>query len=244
MSRWLRTLILILACAIALPASMAACSSGDDDATVAPKVWISPVDGKPYCTWVETSTECPGPPGPPAAPFAMPQDKPDRDHDHLSALDFLLLMSLFNRHESYAPYYHRPWYYDNYIRPGWDRHPGPSYARPGIVTIQHTTVNNYGESYRKFDTTYASDEKAKAKTAEYTTAGGKKYRGDKLPSKAFSGTNVRVDKPAGDAPVGTKPGPKPSGTQPSASTVDKGKTTRSTTRSGGSSSRSSGGGHK
>lgn len=62
MPRWLRTLTLILVCAIALPASMASSCSSDDDATATPKVWISPVDGKPYCTWVETIAECPGPP--------------------------------------------------------------------------------------------------------------------------------------------------------------------------------------
>lgn len=218
---------------------MASSCSSDDDATVAPKVWISPVDGKPYCTWVENPHECPGPPGPPAAPFAMPQDKPDQNRDHLSPLDFILLMSLFDRHESYAPYYHRPWYYSNHIGPAWDRYPGTYYGSPGRTTIRHTTINNYGDSYRRFDTAYAGDEKAKARTAEYTTAGGKKYRGDQVPTKAFSGTNVRVDKPAGDAPTSKKLDT--SKTKTDTSKVGKSTSTGKGSSSKGSSGRSGGG---
>lgn len=191
MPHWLRTFLLTLA-ALALIASTAACA--DDDATSAPlKAFTSPVDGKTYCAWVENPHECPGPPGPPAAPFAMPQDEPHRDSG-MSGTDFLLLMALFNYHTTYAPYYGGAGYYNHYVAPAWSRYPGTYYSGPGRTTIRTTNINVYTNKSTSFDKRYATQEKANAPKAEYKTANGKIYKGTQVPTKAFSGGNVRVDR--------------------------------------------------
>jgi hypothetical protein len=184
-----RVMTLLLALGVLVP-SLAACD--DDDATAAPlKAFTSPVDGKTYCAWVENPHECPGPPGPPAAPFAMPQDEPRHDPG-MSTTDFLLMMALFNWHTSYAPYYGSAGYYNHYVGPAWNGYPGTYYSGPGRTTIRTTNVNVYTDSSGKFDTKYAAQEKANAKNAVYKTANGKVYKGTEVPKKAFSGSNVPV----------------------------------------------------
>lgn len=189
-----RTVIALgVACAVGLP--LAACGDDADDQTAAPSAFVSPVDGKTYCAWINNPYECPTTPGaPPPAPFAMPTDQPDRD-DGFSASDYLLMMALFNYHSTYAGFYHRPFYYDNYVRPAWRSHPGTYYAGPGgrkVVPVRD--VSTFTRNTKTFDTRYRAQIDKNKTNATYKTAGGKTYKGNTLPTKAFSGTNVKVDK--------------------------------------------------
>jgi hypothetical protein len=196
MAPTLRKFILSLMGVLLLASPALACSSADDDATATPlKAFVSPVDGKTYCAWVENPHECPGPPGPPAAPFAMPQDEPHHDPG-MSNTDFLLMMALFNYHTAYSPFYGSPGYYNHYIGPAWTGYPGTYYSGPGRTTIRTTNVNVYTTNTSRFDTKYAAQEKTAQKNATYKTANGKVYKGTEVPRSAFSGTNVRTNQPS------------------------------------------------
>lgn len=236
----LRRFFLSLLSILVLVAPLAACSSDDDAATATPlKAFVSPVDGKTYCAWVENPHECPGPPGPPAAPFAMPQDEPRHDPG-MSMTDFLLLNALFSYHTTYAPFYGSPGYYNHYIGPAWTGYPGTYYSGPGRTTIRTTNVNVYTSNTSKFDTKYASQEKVAQKNAAYKTANGKTYKGTEVPRSAFSGTNVPTNQTStstgGNKGSTVKQGSdKPSGK----SSYSGGSSSKSGSYSGSSSSKSS-----
>lgn len=165
---------------------------GDDDSPATPQAFVSPVDGKTYCAWVENPSECPTTSGAPApAPFGMPQDRPTQDNG-ISNTDFLLMMALFNYHTAYAPWYGSPFYYNSFVSPAWHSHPGVFYSGPNRTTVHVTNVNNYSQQSKSFDTRYAKDETASQKNATYKTKTGKTYSGKTVPKSTFSGTNVSV----------------------------------------------------
>jgi hypothetical protein len=242
MAPTLRRFFLSLLSVLVLAAPLAACSSDDDAATATPlKAFVSPVDGKTYCAWVENSYECPGPPGPPAAPFAMPQDEPRHDPG-MSMTDFLLLNALFSYHTTYAPFYGSPGYYNHYIGPAWTGYPGTYYSGPGRTTIRTTNVNVYTSNTNKFDTKYASQEKVAQKNATYKTANGKTYKGTEVPRSAFSGTNVPTNQTSttGGSKSSTS-GVKQGSNSPSGKSSYSGGSSSKSGSSSSSSSRSSGG---
>lgn len=202
-------LIVALSLAIGTGASLAACGN-DDDYTAAPMAFTSPVDGKQYCAWMNNPHEC-DQSGMPAAPFAMPQSQPVQQPG-MSNMDYALLGGLFGYYMGHHSYYNRPWYYDNYIGPAWTRYPSGNYmAYPGHPVTRITNVTIYNKTTRDIDTKNASFEKkyqADPKYSTYKTANGKTYNGTSVPSKAFKGTNVPVQKsPLGNAGYGNSNSP-------------------------------------
>jgi hypothetical protein len=153
----------------------------------------------------------------------------------MSDADFLLLGGLFGWGMGHHDFIYSQPYYDNYIHPAYVRYPGyvaygyrhqpvPAYSN---VNVYKTTVINYA------DTKHATEEKTAVKDPKfngYKTANGKTISADKVPAKAFSGTNVtpRAKTSLGDAPSGK------SNTTPRTSSG-------TSTRSGSSGSHSSGG---
>lgn len=250
--RYLRNLTLTLLTAVLMAAPLAACS-GDDDGFRCPAPITSPVDGQKYTPWVENPHETDGCPYAPAA-FAMPTDRPVQSPG-MSSTDFLLLMMLFDNHTTYGPsFYDRPGYYNSRIAPAWGRYPGTYSAGPGgRVTVHHTTINNYGDTTRKFETANAATIKANSgKQQAYVDAKGKTYKGTQVPDKAFSGGNSgrSLTTPStGTVKTTTAPGPR-TGNSSSTGKSGYGSSTggKSSTSSGRSSSsgpsRSSGGGRK
>ena len=182
--------------------SISACASDDD--TASPAAFTSPVDGKQYCAWVNSSHEC-DQSAYPAMPFAIPQDQPVQTAG-MSNTDYLLLGGLFGYAMGHHSYYYSPFYYDNYIHPAYVRYPGyVSYGYGHVPTQRITNVNVYKTTViNHADTKYASQEKSYAanpKYGTYKTANGKSVSATKLPNKPFSNSNVPVNrKPAGDAP--------------------------------------------
>jgi uncharacterized membrane protein YgcG len=234
--------LLMLGMLLGSAGALASCSSDDDAATATPlKAFVSPVDGKTYCAWVENPHECPGPPGPPAAPFAMPQDEPRHDPG-MSNMDFLLMMALFDYHTTYSPYYGGIGYYNHYVSPAWTRYPGTYYSGPGRTTIHTTNVSVYTSSASKFDTKYATQERAGQKNAVYKTANGKTYKGTEVPRSAFKGTNVPAQYPTDSTKkVNTNPvTPKQGSDSPASKSRYGSSSSSSSSKSSSSSSSSSG----
>ncbi len=188
-------LLLVLALLTGALGALAGCagSSEDDDDVAFPTAFISPVDGKQYCGWRNTPHEC-DESGLPAAPFALPDDRPaDHDPNHS------LLLALFVYHAGFHSYYHRPWYHDNYIEPAWRRHPHqPNYRR--------IDRGSYERVSRDFDTRHRSLAQVEEKKVTYQTAKGKTYKGNQVPQKLFAGTNAKP-KAGGNAPGVTNPQP-------------------------------------
>ena len=205
MPRWLRTLILTLAGLALVAPAVAACA--DDDATAAPAAFVSPVDGKTYCAWVNITHECDNS-GYPPAPFPMPTDQPTHQPG-MSDADFLLLGALFWYGLGHHSYYYSEPYYNHFIGPAYTRYPGyRSYgyghaplARYSSVKVYNTTViNHVDRTYARQEATAVKD----PKLSTYKTANGKTYTGTTVPKTAFKGTNVVPRSAAGDAPRGTK----------------------------------------
>jgi hypothetical protein len=183
-------------------AGISACS--DDDDTAAPAAFTSPVDGKQYCAWINSSHECDQSAYPPM-PFAIPQDQPTQTAG-MSNTDYLLLGGLFGYAMGHHSYYYSPFYYDHYIHPAYVRYPGyVSYGYGHVPTQRITNVNVYKTTViNHADTKYAAQEKsfaANPKYGTYKTANGKSISATKLPNKPFSNSNVPVSRKAGgDAP--------------------------------------------
>jgi len=217
MPRWLRLIVLFLALSVGVPAALTACGS-DDDATAAPPPIVSPIDHQTYCPWQETPYEveygCGNPLVMyPPAPFPIPHDRPVQSPG-MSAGDLALLLVLFDHGMGYHSYYYRDWYFDQYIGPAYYRHPGYQAYGYGHRPLVHVDKRTYNTTIiQHVNTRYAADERRLEKTATYTTAGGKRFTGDKAPKSAFSGTNIAPKTkpigPAGDAPVSNRKTTKP-----------------------------------
>lgn len=229
----LRALLTVLVGVALLAPTVAACSVADDDATARPAAFVSDVDHKTYCPWVNTPHEvddgCGSPATRwPAAPFPIPTDEPHREPG-MSDGDFLLLGALFGYGLGHHGYYYSPSYWDRSIGPAYIRYPGQvsyGYGHRPMVHIDNSQTYNT-TIVQRVDTKYAEQEtKAAAdpKTGAYKTAGGKPYTGATVPKSSFSGTNVTPRGPAGDAPTSK------AGTSP---TTPKTNSTTSPTTSGG-----------
>lgn len=223
--------------------ALTACGSDDDDATAAPTAYITP-SGQPCQPWMNNPHETDGS-GIRPCDFAMPMTQPVRQPG-MSDADYLLLGGLFGYYMGHHSYYNRPWYYDNYIGPAWTRYPGTYYSYRGRPVTRITTVNNYTTIVHNVDTKYASQERSYSSNPKYSgykTANGKAYTGTTVPKKAFSGTNVPVNKaPLGNAPLGnSNKSTNPSPIKPSTSTnTGNSKSGYGKSFSGSNSSKSSG----
>lgn len=198
----LRRLLLALMSVAVIAGPLAACSSVyDDDATAAPAAFVSKVDGKTYCPWVETRHECDGSPFAPT-PFPIPTDRPSHDPG-MSAVDYILLMQLFDHGVGYHDYYYRQGYYDTYIGPSYTRYPGQVDYGYGHRPMTRVSSDTYNKTViYNVNTKYKADEDRLSKNVTYKTAGGKTLTGDKAVKSGFKGTNVPATTGrAGDAPV-------------------------------------------
>lgn len=263
--KYLRALLLILfMVALIAPSacgSTNAASLPDDDQTSAPTAFVSNVDGRTYCAWVNTPHEvdqgCGNPVTRyPAAPFPIPTDQPVREPG-MSDGDYLLLGALFGYGLGHHSYFYSDRYYHSYIGPAYSRYPGyVSYGYGRRPLVRYSSVNVYHNTViQHVDTKYAAQEKtfaADPKTGGYKTAGGKSYTGATAPRSAFSGTNVQTPgKRLGDAPTqSAKPptpatqAPKPSNTSPGVGKPRNSSPSPSSPSRSGSSSGHSGGGHR
>jgi uncharacterized membrane protein YgcG len=229
-------LIALLPLALIAPS---ACSSADDDTTASPAAFVSPVDHQTYCRWINNPHECDNS-GLRAASFPIPTDQPVQQPG-MSATDFLILNALFQDGMMYHSFYYRPWYYNNYIGPAWNRYPGYTSYGYGHQPIQRiTNVATYNTTVvDHVNTKYASQEKAAEPKAVYKTANGKTYSGKTVPQAAFEGTNVPVRSPASSGSSVTTP---KGNTARTGSSSSSGKGSYGGSSSGGS--RSSGGGRR
>lgn len=178
-----------------------------DEGTPAPAAFISPVDDKAYCGWVNNPHECDDS-GYPPAPFAMPSNDVDRSTQGVAA-DFDLLDALLVYHITYHAFFNNAWYYHNYIEPAWQRHPGTYHAWRGHPVVRVTNVDYYVTNSRSFDNRYRDRERAAAANATYRTKSGKVYNGKTVPKQKFAGTNAKPSR-AGNAP---RAGATPTGTR-------------------------------
>jgi hypothetical protein len=219
MPRWFRNFVLALAVMVGATFGLTACGSDPapvaqspvQDGTPAPAAFVSKVDGKTYCAWVNNSHECDDS-GYPPAPFAMPTEDPQTNRASYGR-DYDLLEDLFLYHVMYHSYFNNPWYYNSFISPAWAAYPGTYYGWGGHPVTRITTVNNYTTTVNKFDSVNAKTETKLQQSAKYTDkATGKTYNGNTVPASKFSGTNAKPNA-AGKAPAA---GSGKSGTAPNA----------------------------
>lgn len=241
-------LVFALLTAIIGTLGLAGCGGDDDLGTASPAAFVSPVDGKTYCAWVNNpheDTACLAS-GIPAAPFPIPTTQPVQTPG-MSSTDFMLLGGLFGYGLGHHSYYYSPSYYDRYIGPAWSRYPGSYAGYGGRPVTRISSGNTYNTTIVNVNNRYATQERTAEKTATYRTAGGKTYTGSQVPAKAFSGTNAPV-KAGGNAPAvgsSSKPSTTTSGSSGKSGWGSWGSSSGSSSgKSGysGSSGRSSGGG--
>lgn len=202
-----RGIILALLAALLGTLTLVGCGDDGNPGTVSPSAFVSPVDGKTYCAWVNNpheDTSCLAS-GILAAPFPIPTSQPVRAPG-MSDADWMLLGGLFGYGLGHHSYYFSPDYYDHYIGPAWSRYPGSYTGYGGRPVTRISSGNVYNTTIvNNVNGRYAARERVAEKTATYRTATGKIYTGSQVPAKLFSGDNAPV-KAGGSAPVGTVPG--------------------------------------
>jgi uncharacterized membrane protein YgcG len=202
-SRRARALLLLVIAAIML--MLAACGQDNavnnaaDEATIRPDP-VRTASGELCTPWMNQPGEADGS-GHRACDEPIPQNRPVRDPG-MSDADWFLAGVLWQNAMGHSNFYYGPNYYDRYIGPAWNRHPGYSGYGWGHQRITRVDARTYNTTIVHVNKTYAADEKKAAadpKTSGYHSASGKPYNGKTVPKTVFKSSNVPVTGPAGSA---------------------------------------------
>lgn len=236
--RWLRNALVVLTLFAVTTPALAACGSDEDD-PVDPASFTNPTTGERCQPWVNNPHEADSS-GLRACDTAISTVRPVQSPG-MSAVDYLLLMHMFDFGMTYHRTYFSDGYYNRYIGPAWSAHPGNYYTYGHQPVTRITTINNFHTTVvDPVNSKYSAQMRTAEKGANYTTRSGKRYTGTSVPAKVFSDTNAPTKSGGNAGVVGRSPQPSRGSGRSVTPSGSGGKGGYSSPSSGGS--RSSGGG--